>query len=124
MSILAPCLNPCSCATTVPTSRDWLHEIKYDGYRLRLKRDGDRVRLITRGGYNWTDQHPWIAEAASKNRVKRFVIDGVAVVLGVEGIADFNALLSLKSMRRHWRSRTPLTPRSGLLVSRLHPERT
>ena len=33
--------------------RSWLHEIKYDGYRLRVERDGDRVRLITRGGYNW-----------------------------------------------------------------------
>jgi ATP-dependent DNA ligase len=32
---------------------DWLHEIKYNGYRLRVDRDGDRVRLITRGGYDW-----------------------------------------------------------------------
>jgi ATP-dependent DNA ligase len=38
-------------ATTVPHTPDWLHEIKYDGYRLRLERDGDRVRLITKGGY-------------------------------------------------------------------------
>ncbi len=35
-------------ATTVPNTPDWLHEVKYDGYRLRLERDGDRVRLITR----------------------------------------------------------------------------
>jgi arylsulfatase len=35
---------------TVPSRPDWLHEVKYDGYRLRLERDGDRVRLITRGG--------------------------------------------------------------------------
>jgi ATP-dependent DNA ligase len=34
----------------VSAADDWLHEIKYDGYRLRLERDGDRVRLITRGG--------------------------------------------------------------------------
>ena len=40
-------------ATAVPDTPDWLHEVKYDGYRLRLERDGDRVRLITRGGYNW-----------------------------------------------------------------------
>jgi hypothetical protein len=39
---------------------DWLHEIKYDGYRRRLERDGDRVRLITKGGHNWTDRYPWI----------------------------------------------------------------
>jgi len=34
------------------------------------------VRLITRGGYNWTDRYPWIVEAARKNRMKQFVIDG------------------------------------------------
>jgi len=31
--------------------------VKYDGYRLRLERDGDRVRLITRGGYDWTKRY-------------------------------------------------------------------
>ena len=61
--------------TTVPTGDDWLHEIKYDGFRLRVERDGDRVRLITRGGYNWTKRFPRIVEAARKNRVKRFIID-------------------------------------------------
>ena len=59
-------------AVSVPDGPDWLHEIKYDGYRLRLERDGDRVRLITRGGYNWTDRYPWIIEAARKNRIKQF----------------------------------------------------
>jgi ATP-dependent DNA ligase len=53
---------------SVPCGPDWLHEIKYDGYRLRLERDGDRVRLITKGGYNWTDRYPWIVEAARKVR--------------------------------------------------------
>jgi bifunctional non-homologous end joining protein LigD len=82
--------------TEVPHTPDWLHEIKYDGYRLRLEREGDRVLLITKGGYNWTDRYPWIVEAALKNRVKQFVIDGEAVVLGVDGIADFDALHSRK----------------------------
>jgi bifunctional non-homologous end joining protein LigD len=52
------------------------------------------VRLITKGGYNWTSRYPWIVEAALKNRHKQFVIDGEAVVLGVDGVADFNALHS------------------------------
>jgi len=68
--------------------------VKYDGYRLRLERDGDRVRLITRGGYNWANRYPWIVESALRNRQERFVIDGEAVVLGVDGVADFNALRS------------------------------
>jgi bifunctional non-homologous end joining protein LigD len=84
-------------ATTAPDTPDWLHEVKYDGYRLRLERDGDHVRLITRNGHNWTDRYPWIVEAALKNRIKQFVIDGEAVLLGVDCIADFNALHS----RRH-----------------------
>ena len=83
-------------ATTVPDGPDWLHEIKYDGYRLRVERDGDRVRLITKGGYDWSKRYPWIVEAALKNRQKHFVIDGEAVILGVDGYSDFNALHSGK----------------------------
>ena len=54
--------------TKVPSAPDWLHEVKYDGYRLRVERNGDRVRLIARNGYDWTNRYPWIVEAALKNR--------------------------------------------------------
>jgi len=63
------------------------HEVKYDGYRPRVERDGDRVRLITKGGYDWTKRFPWIVEATLKNRQTRFVIDGEAVIHGVDGIS-------------------------------------
>jgi hypothetical protein len=53
--------------------------------------DGLSVRLISRGGYDWTKRLPWIAEAALKNRRKQFVIDGEAVILGVDGVSDFRA---------------------------------
>jgi ATP-dependent DNA ligase len=79
----------------VPSGADWFHEIKY-GYRLRIERDGASVRLISRGGYDWIRCFPWIAEAALKNRRKQFIIDGEAVILGVEGVSDFNALHSGK----------------------------
>src|SRR6185437_16002217 len=75
--------------TKVPASPAWIHEIKYDGYRLRVERDGDRARLITRGGYDWTRRFPWIVESALKNLHKQFVIDGEAVVLGIDGYSDF-----------------------------------
>ena len=90
------CLPMPTLGKAVPAGPQWFHEIKYDGYRLRVERDGDRVQLITRGGYDWTKRFPWIVEAALKNRNRQFVIDGEAVVLGIDGVADFNALHSRK----------------------------
>ncbi|WP_439400436.1 RNA ligase family protein (plasmid) [Bradyrhizobium sp. PMVTL-01] len=78
----------------MPDGLEWLLEVKMDGYRVRIDRDGDRVRLFSRNGYDWTARFPWIIEAARKIRRNRFVLDGEAVVLGVEGVPDFNALHS------------------------------
>src|SRR5215469_3439220 len=78
----------------VPSAPEWFHEIKYDGFRLMLQRDGARVRLITKRGYDWTKRYPRIVEAALKNRQSRFVIDGEAIIRGVDGYSDFNALHS------------------------------
>jgi len=78
--------------TKVLPVRNGFTRIKFDGYRLRVERNGDRVRLITRGGYDWTKRFPWIVESALKNRQKQFVIDGEAVILGVDGsISAFDA---------------------------------
>jgi bifunctional non-homologous end joining protein LigD len=38
----------------------------YDGYRIRVERERDRVRLFSRNGYDWTDRYPWIVEAAQR----------------------------------------------------------
>ena len=80
----------------VPRGPDWIHEVKYDGYRVRVVRDGDRVRLFSKGGHDWTGRYPWIVETARKIRKTQFILDGEAVVLGVDGISDFNALHSGK----------------------------
>jgi ATP-dependent DNA ligase len=66
-----------------PSHPDWIHEVKQDGYRLIVSRDGDRVRLFTRNGYDWTSR---------RIRTKLFVIDGEAVLLGVDGISNFDDL--------------------------------
>jgi len=55
-------------STIVPAGPDWYHEIKYDGFCLRLERNGDRVQLATRGGYDCTKRYPWIVEAALKTQ--------------------------------------------------------
>ena len=83
-------------ATKVPSSRSWIHEIKHDGYRLIVQRDGKRVRLFTRNGYDWSDKYPLITEAALRIRSTSFVLDGEAVLLGVDGISDFDGLHSRK----------------------------
>ena len=68
-------------AAKVPDRPEWIHEIKHDGYRLIIQRDGKRVRLWTRNGHDWSDRFPLISEAALRNRNSSFVIDGEAVLL-------------------------------------------
>ena len=80
----------------VPTGSDWIHEVKYDGYRMMVIRNGDRVRLLTKGGHDWSSRYPFIVETALRLREKQFVIDGEAVVLDVRGFSDFGALHSRK----------------------------
>jgi bifunctional non-homologous end joining protein LigD len=87
-----PCLP--TRGTEVPSGSDWFHEIKHDGYRLIVQREGKRVRLFTGRGYDWSDRYPLIVEAALRLRKSSFVIDGEAVVLGPDGISDFEALYS------------------------------
>ena len=88
-SAFQPCIP--SRGTAVPTGNDWLHEIKHDGYRLIVQKDSQRVRLFTRNGHDWSGRFPLITEAALRNRNSSFVLDGEAVLLGVDGISDFNA---------------------------------
>jgi bifunctional non-homologous end joining protein LigD len=82
--------------TAVPIGPDWIHEIKHDGYRLIVQREGKRVRLFTRNGHDWTDRYPRIVAAALRNRATSFVIDGEAVLLGVDRVSDFDGLHSRK----------------------------
>jgi ATP-dependent DNA ligase len=94
-SPFAPCIP--TRGTKVPHRPEWFHEIKHDGYRLIVRREGKRVRLFTRNGYDWSDRYPLIVEAALRHRSTSFVLDGEAVLLGVDGISDFDGLHS----RRH-----------------------
>ena len=66
----------------MPDGPLWAHEIKHDGYRMICGRDGDRVRVFTRRGHDWTDRVPAIAEAARFGdfgtcilRVTRYFVD-------------------------------------------------
>jgi bifunctional non-homologous end joining protein LigD len=80
----------------VPDGPQWIHEIKFDGFRMRLVRQAEQVKLFTRNGADWTGRYPWIVEAARRLRAQRFVLDGEAVVLDVRAYSDFDALVSSK----------------------------
>jgi len=79
-------------ASKPPSGPDWVHEIKHDGYRLIVRRDGPIVRLYTRNAYDWTARLPAIAAAAGRIKAKSFTIDGEAVVLGPDGLSRFEDL--------------------------------
>jgi ATP dependent DNA ligase domain len=61
-----------------PTGAAWVHEIKHDGYRLMVRRDGNRVRLYTRRGYHWSHRFPLIVQAVTRLKVRSVIIDGFA----------------------------------------------
>jgi bifunctional non-homologous end joining protein LigD len=94
---IEPCLP--SLASTPPAGPDWGHEIKHDGYRLIVRRDGATARLFTRRGYEWTGRFPAITDAAGKLRARTFTLDGEAVVCGADGIAVFDALHGQRRLR-------------------------
>lgn len=75
-----------------PEEADWLHEIKYDGYRTELVVEGRQARAFTRRGYDWSHRYKRIVQAAAQLPVKSAILDGEAVVLGSTGLPDFQAL--------------------------------
>jgi bifunctional non-homologous end joining protein LigD len=87
---IEPCLP--TNAPTVPTGPQWAYEIKHDGFRFICRLDGDRARVFSRYGRDWTDRVPLIAEALAGLRVKSVTLDGEGVVCRPDGISDFDRL--------------------------------
>lgn len=87
---LAPQLA--TAADRVPEGSDWLHEIKLDGYRTLAFRDGDSVRLVTRGGLDWTHRYGDLGAAVRGLPCREAVIDGEIVVLDAGGVSRFALL--------------------------------
>ncbi|MDH0867274.1 DNA ligase D [Mitsuaria sp. GD03876] len=71
---------------------DWIAEAKFDGYRLMARVDKGRVRLITRGGNDWTERLPSLAESLQALGLDNGWLDGEIVVLRDDGAPDFNLL--------------------------------
>jgi len=84
-----------------PSGPPWVHEIKFDGYRIQARVDGDDIRLLTRKALDWTKRFPTIAVALRGIAVDNALLDGEIVSEDERGIPRFSDLQGdLKSGRR------------------------
>jgi bifunctional non-homologous end joining protein LigD len=79
-------------ADTAPDGPEWLHEIKYDGYRLLARIEGGKVRLSTRKGLDWTSKFQALARALAALPGNSALIDGEIVAFAPDGTTSFGEL--------------------------------
>ena len=78
-----------------PSGEEWLHEVKFDGYRIQAHVASEKVRLLTRSGLNWTGRFgAQVAGELARLSCAQAIVDGEMVVLSDAGIASFSALQS------------------------------
>jgi hypothetical protein len=87
---IEPCLPTPS--RTVPDGPGWAFEVKHDGFRFIARREGDRVRVFSRHGKDWSDKVPLIVKALLALPVKSATLDGEGVVVDERGVTDFERL--------------------------------
>jgi bifunctional non-homologous end joining protein LigD len=76
----------------VPSGARWIHEIKFDGYRVQVHLANEAVRIFTRRGHDWTHRFKKVAHDAWQIKAASAVIDGEVVVPAVDGSTDFSVL--------------------------------
>ena len=76
----------------VPGGARWLHEIKFDGYRVQLHIHDGQLKVFTRRGNDWTKRFRKIAADASDIAIRSAIIDGEVVVPSASGVSDFSVL--------------------------------
>jgi bifunctional non-homologous end joining protein LigD len=87
---IEPCLP--RAAAEPPAGRDWLHEIKHDGFRIMARRDAAGVRLLTRNGHDFAGRFPLAAAAVAALPARSCLIDGEAIVTDQKGLAVFDLI--------------------------------
>jgi len=75
-----------------PSGSDWLHEIKFDGYRMQARLDHGKVRLLTRKQQDWTHRFKTVAQAVAVLPAETALLDGEVVVEDENGISSFSLL--------------------------------
>ena len=83
-----------------PLGNDWLHEIKYDGYRIHARLDGGQVKLLTRTGLDWSNRYRRTIKALGKLRVKSAYSDGELCALNADGVPTFSRLQAAMDERK------------------------
>src|SRR5215813_13791504 len=89
-AFVPPCLA--SLSENAPDQGNWVHELKFDGYRTQARLVSGKVVLLTRKGLDWTKKFPTVAKAIAKLPAKTALIDGELVVEGDDGISSFSLL--------------------------------
>src|SRR5271166_7089660 len=75
-----------------PEGDTWLHEIKYDGYRMHARLDRGAVRLLTRTGLDWTHKYPAIASALTSVPARQAYLDGELCGVRPDGTTSFSLI--------------------------------
>jgi bifunctional non-homologous end joining protein LigD len=79
-------------AEEAPKGTGWLHEIKYDGYRMHARIDGGKIQLLTRTGLDWSHRYKRTIEVLHSLKVKSAYLDGELCALNAEGVPAFSRL--------------------------------
>src|SRR5260370_41218905 len=75
-----------------PDGPEWLHEIKFDGYRMHARLDRATVRLLTRTGLDWTPKYPAIAAAIASLPARQAYLDGELCGVRPDGTTSFTLI--------------------------------
>src|SRR2546423_5255057 len=82
-----------------PTGPDWLHEIKFDGYRMHARLDRGAVRLLTRTGLDWTHKYPAVASAVAALPARQAYLDGELCGVRPDGTTSFSLIQNASDTR-------------------------
>ncbi|QKC98281.1 ATP-dependent DNA ligase [Mesorhizobium sp. NZP2298] len=85
---------------TPPEGDDWIHEIKFDGYRTQVIKDEDGIRMLTKNGFDWTARYRYLAEEAAAIKAETFIFEGETIMINEAGLSDFHALQGIIGRRR------------------------
>ena len=85
----------------LPEGDEWLYELKWDGYRALLIKDGEDVQIRSRNDKDLTSMYPGIVAAGRRQKINQIVLDGEIVALGEDGRPSFQALQHRSSHQKH-----------------------